>query len=226
MPTSGITSWPLTGRDIITQALVELGAISSGETPTGEETADALMRLNAMLKSWAGEGNLFREETGTLVIPGGTGAGTLPAGVRDVSSVRHVISPTYQRQLGEWNRGQYYSMPNRAQTTSSGPTVYYIGKTVSGVTINVWPVPSSDITLELDYYRAAETVTDPSETVDIPEEWQEAAILGLASRCASMFGVTRADPNTVARVDGKAQQLYQRLLDRDRPDSYFFEPDY
>jgi hypothetical protein len=116
-------------------------------------------------------------------------------------------------------------IPNRAQTTNGGPSVYYLEKGVSGLTIHVWPVPSADIDLEIDYNRIADTVTDPSETLDLPEEWQEAVIMGLASRMASMFGVTRTDPATVQRIDQKAAILYQRLLDRDRPDSYYFEPD-
>jgi hypothetical protein len=39
-----------------------------------------------------------------------------------------------------------------------------------------------------------------------------------------MFGTTRIDPGTVQRVEGQAQMLYQRMLDADRPDSYYFEP--
>jgi hypothetical protein len=101
-----------------------------------------------------------------------------------------------------------------------------VSRTNSVLTINVWPVPADDIALEVDYSKVAETVTDPSETVDVPEEWTEAVILGLASRCASMFGTTRIDPATVQRIDSKAAQIYMRLLDRDRPNSYFFEPDY
>lgn len=226
MTTSGITSWPLTAEEVVTQALVELGAVSSGEIPTGEEMEDGLLRLNSMLKTWAGEGNLYRETTATVTLTGGSPSVDAPSGTRDISSVRHVVSSTYSRQLAEWNRGQYFSMPNRAQTSSSGPSIYYPAKSISGITIYVWPVPSTNITLELDLSRAAETVTDPSETIDVPEEWQEALILGLASRCASMFGITRTDANTVSRIDAKASALYQRLLDRDRPDSYYFEPDY
>lgn len=223
MATSGITDWPLTAEEIITQAMVELGAISSGETPTGEEMNDGQLRFNSMMKSWAGEGNLFRERTGTITIPAGTGAGTLPAGIRDVSSVRHVLSTTNYRQLAEWNRGEFYQLPNRI--ASGNPTAYYVHKTATGLAINIWPVPSTDQTLELDYSTAAETITDPSETVDVPQEWQEAMILGLASRCASMFGTVSTDPNIVARIDAKATALYRQLLDRDRPDSYYFEPD-
>jgi hypothetical protein len=221
--TSGITSWPLTAEELVTQACYELGSHSQGETPSGEEMEDALLRLNAMLKSWAGDGNLFREATETVTVPAGTGVATVPDGVRDVSSVRHVVSSTYNRQLAEWNRAQYYTLPNRI--ASGNPSIYYLAPTTSGLTIHVWPVPATDITLELDYNRSAETVTDPSETLDIPEEWQEAVLYGLASRCASMFGTTRTDPNTVVRIDQKAAVLYQKLLDRDRPDSYYFEAD-
>lgn len=224
MTTSGITSWPLTAGEIVAQAAYELGAYSSGETLSGEDMEDGLVRLNAMLNYWSGEGNLYRQATGTLTIPAGTGAGTLPDDVVTVGSVRHVVSSTYNRQLVPWERAQFYSLPNRASV--GNPSIYYVGKTLSGLTINVWAVPSTDITLELDYGRAVETVTDIAETLDIPQDWQEAAIQGLASRMANMFGSTKTDPSTVGRIDAKAGALYQRLLDRDRPDAYHFEPDY
>jgi hypothetical protein len=100
MTTSGITTWPLTAQEIVTQAAYELGAVSSGETLSGEDMEDGLLRLNAMLNYWSGEGNLYREATGTLVISGGTGA--LPADVAVLSSVRHVVSATNHRQLVPW----------------------------------------------------------------------------------------------------------------------------
>lgn len=222
MSVSGVTDWPLTAGEIVTQAMYELGELSQGEDPSGEEMEDGLLRLNAMLRSWSGEGNLFREASGTLTLPAGTASGTLPADVRDVSSVRYVGS--FNRPLAQWNRSQFYSVPNRTQTGT--PIAYYVSESISGRTLTVWPVPSAGATLELDYSRVAQTVTDPSETVDVPEEWQEALILGLASRLASMFGTTETAPQKVARLDSRAQALYQRLLDRDRPDTYTFEPDY
>lgn len=224
MSTSGITLWPLTALELVTQAAYELGAYSSGETVSGEDMEDGILRLNAMLNYWSGDGGLYREATGTLVISDGTGAGTLPTEVKSVGSVRQVISPTYNRQLTPWERAQFYSLPNRK--ASGNPTIYYVGKTIAGLTIYVWPVPTANITLELDYGRAVEIVTDPNETLDLPQDWQEAVIQGLASRMANMFGSTKTDPQTVARIDSRAAAEYQRLLDRDRPDAYHFEPDY
>ena len=222
MSVSGITDWPLTAGDIVKQAMYELGELTQGEDPSGEEIEDGIIRLNGMLRSWGGEGNLFRESSETLTLPAGTASAALPADVRYVNSVRYVGS--YNRPLAAWNRGQFYSVPNRAQ--SGTPAAYYVSESISGCTITVWPVPSTDAVLELDYSRQAQTVTDPSETVDVPEDWQEALILGLASRLASMFGTTETAAGKVARIDSRAQALYQRLLDRDRPDAYIFEPDY
>lgn len=221
MATSGVTDFALTAREIMRQAAVELGAISSGEDLEASEQDDMLVRLNSMLKSWGTEGNLYREASGTVTVPGGTGAGTLPAGVRDIISVRHVVSPTNYRQLTQWNRSQYYQMPNRS--AAGNPTAFYATQGLSQDAIYIWPVPAADVDLHLDYYRAPEVVTNAAETLDVPQDWTEAVILGIAARCANMFGATRLDPATVANVTARAAALYQMLLDQDRPDSYFFE---
>jgi hypothetical protein len=90
--------------------------------------------------------------------------------------------------------------------------------------LRIWPVPAADITLELDYSRRPFIAETPEDTLDVPQEWHEAIYMGLAARCASMFGADRVSPQTVARIEARAAQLYQRLLDADRPDSYYFEP--
>jgi hypothetical protein len=223
MTTSGTYDWPMTAEQTITQALVDLGALNSGDAPETQETADALVRLNAMLHSWGVRGNLYRDQSGTVVITGGEGGATLPQEVRQINSARYVQSATNHRVLTQWNRDDFYSLPNRSQ--AGNPVAYYLKRGRDAPEIYVWPVPAADITLELDYGAAPETITDASQTVDIPQEWQEATILGLASRCASMFGTTRIDPATVQRIDDRAAQAYQLLLDSDRPDSYYFEPD-
>lgn len=221
MTTSGITAWEMTALDVVTAAMQELGAISMGEVPEASELDAGIVRLNAMLKTWSVKGNLFREATATVVIPGGTGAGTLPDSVAGVSTARLVVSATYERPLTQWNRDQFYRLPNR--TTVGQPTMFYTAQNLGTTSINVWPVPADDVTLHLDYLRAAETVTEAEETLDIPPEWQEAAYLGLAVRIAPMLGSTRLDPNTVMDVQNRARDAYNLLLDHDRPDSYYFE---
>ena len=87
-------------------------------------------------------------------------------------------------------------------------------------------MPSTAATIALDYGRRIQTVTEVNETLDVPEEWQEAVVFGLAGRMANMFGSTKNDPSTVMRIDQRAESAYRRILDRDRPDHYSLEPDF
>jgi hypothetical protein len=222
MPTSLDTTLELTAADACKSAAVELGAIGTADSLEDSEQEEMVRRLNSMLNSWAVEANIFREMTATAVITGGTGAASLPADVGDVNAVRLVVSATNQRQLLPMNRSQYFQFPNRAQVGT--PTMYYYAQGAETDALRIWPVPAADVTLELDYSRRAYAVKAPEETIDVPQEWHETIYLNLASRCASMFGTTRVDPATVQRVDARGAQLYQRMLDADRPDSYFFEP--
>ncbi len=223
MPTSGETAWLLTVRDLVKQAMLELGVIAPGEEPDASEMNDCIVRLNAMLKSWATIGGLsFLEGTTTVTVPAATASVALGLGIRSINSARVVESATNHRAMGAFNRSQYHSLPNKVAVGT--PTVYYVSDAGETATLNVWPVPAAETTITLDYGRTIETVTDPSETIDIPQEWQEAVYLNLAARIASMFGTTRLDPSTVQDVMGRADRVYGRLLDADRPDSYFFEP--
>ncbi len=223
MPTSGTTVWTQTAADLMLSAAYELGAIPMGDEMEASEEAEMIKRFNGMIQTWATEGNLYRDETGTLTIPGGTGAASLPAEVRDIRSVRHILSATNYRILAPWNRDQYYAFPNRAAV--GNPTIFYYQQGAETDVIRIWPVPADDIDLELDYGRAAYAVTSPEETLDIPQDWWEAAMYGLAARCAGIFGSVKLDPANVQRITAQAAAAYQRLLDQDRPDSYYFEPD-
>lgn len=221
MATSGVTSWPLTAGEFVQQAMVKLGVLESGGSPESGEMTDGLVALNAMLKNWSTRVNLWRDGTATLVIAPGAGSAALPQEVRDLNSVRQIISATNHRLLTPWNRDQYYSLPNRAAV--GNPTIYYVKRDLDNVQIYLWPVPSTEITLHLDYSRTAETVTDSGETLDIGQEWAETVIVNLAARLASVFGATRTDPQTVARIDQRAAFLEQELFDSDRPDSIVFQ---
>jgi hypothetical protein len=216
MTSSGVTAWSLTARELVTTAVEDARIYSSGEDVTADDMDVCIRRLNGMLKSWEGKANLFREAEASVAITGGDGIVTLPAGVRDVSSVRHIISSTNERQLAQWNRGQYMMLPNKVAV--GNPSIYYLSRQGAAADLYIWPVPAASITLKIDYSRIAETVTDPGQTLDIPEEWHECVYTNLAVRIADLFGA-QLSPLYLQR----AEMLYQQLLDSDRPDSYTFE---
>jgi hypothetical protein len=218
MATSGTTTRAVTAGDLVREAMVELGVISPGETPNDEEMDGGLTRLNDMLGSWAVDGNLFREASGTLTIDE-EGSATLPDGVRDITSIR-VSTGSIRIPLAPYTRAQYRELPNPDQT-GARPITYYWSQQRDGDQITVWPKPAAGqiFTLYIDYSRGADVVTAPDEEVDIPNEWLECARINLAARMSSMFGATQLDAGNVQRIDALAGGLYRRMLDADRPDS-------
>jgi hypothetical protein len=84
------TSFTMTARDMVTQAMREIGVIASGEQPTADEMADGILRLNSMLKAWAAKGlNLWRDTRDTIDFAAGVSSAILP-GALSVGSARLV----------------------------------------------------------------------------------------------------------------------------------------
>lgn len=214
MTTSGTTAFSNTARDFVKHALLENGIISFGEDPEADELTACLFRLNAMLKSWGARGLTWKQEvytaTGTLNVA----SIVLPDYVREVNAARVYLSATNERALGRFERDDYNILPNKA--ASGSPSLYHVDRNAGAVTIYVWPVPTAAYTLKLDIDRLADTVTDASETIDIPEEWTEAVMCNLALRCCNIFG---ADP--ARELVARAQMLEREMFDAWRPASYF-----
>lgn len=216
MPTSGETAWSLTAREIVTAALQENAIIALGRDPRAAEMDACLVRLNALLKSW--RVGLALEQGATVTVPADSASGAIDAGIDEVLAVRVVISATNERTLARWERDQYLSIPNK--TSSGTPTAYYTSRTTAGTTLYLWPVPTVETDLKVDYLRLPETVTDPTETVDFPERHTEALYANLAVRCAGLFGVQPSQ-----ELFQRAERLRREVEDSERPASYFLEPE-
>lgn len=220
MSTSGVTAWSLTASDIVKAALGEIATIDPGTDPTSDEQTDCILRLNGMLKSWSLKGvSLYRETSSTIATTAATAAVTLGAGIRNISSARLVVSATNERQLWPWTRAEYMAIPNKAAVGQ--PTVYYLDRQRDAAVIYFWPVSATIASIKLDYDRIPETVTAPTQTLDIREELQETVYANLAVRVAGIFGQTPG-PELVAR----AQSLEMQMFDAERPDAYRFEYDH
>lgn len=214
MPTSGDTTWTLTAQDIISQALCdELGVFGFGESVTAEAQDHGLRHLIALMKSCKNSAHL--ESTGTVTIPAASASGTLGANVGEVVSARVVETGGNERQLVRYERDDYLILPDK--TASGAPAIFYVSDQRDEPLCYVWPVPTTDTTLKIDYRRIPETVTAVSQTVDFPNKYLPALIASLAVRCAGRFGVKPGDrPELFAR----AQVLWQEMQDDERPVSY------
>lgn len=213
----------MTARDMVTQAMREIGVLASGEDPSSDELADGILRLNSMLKSYAAKGvNLWRDTDGEVTLLEGVAVASLP-GALSVSSARLVLDDTSDRLMAEWPRDDLLAMPNK--TVTGEPIVYAILTTTAGISMQLYPVPARDVMVRYSYARATATIANPTDAVDIPEMFQEAIWKLLAVRLAPTFGKARADTATVQLVAQQAAELERDMLDWDRPSSYLMGGD-
>lgn len=215
MTTSGVTTWPLTAREIIHAALDENAILDLDDDFSANEAEKCLLRLNALLKSSLTGAHL--ETFGTLTIPAGSASGTLPADVREVISARYVNASGAERMMNQFGRDDYLSLPNKAQ--SGVPFSYYVANQGAAPVMYVWPTPSVDTELRLDYMRMPETITDLDQTVDWPVEYAGALYAMLGVQIAGIFG-EQSPPELIAR----AERLRREIEDADRPSSYYMVP--
>jgi len=217
-----VTSFTMTARDMVTQAMREIGVIASGEQPTADEISDGIVRLNSMLKAWAAKGlNLWRDTASTIDFAAGVSSAILP-GALSVGSAR-LVQDGYERILQLWQADQFAVLPTKDQRGT--PIIYILRQDVTGIVMQLWPVPDQAVTVAYDYGRITGDVIQPSDPVDVPQMFQEAVWKNLAVKLAPTFGKVRADPQTVQVVAADAAQLERDMLDWDRPASYQLGPD-
>jgi hypothetical protein len=122
-----------------------------------------------------------------------------------------------------WSRNQYFNQINK---TSQGSVIncYYSPQLTSG-RLYVWQTASSvNDFVRYTYERPLKTITSGTETLDFPEEWQEAIIYNLAARLTDEYDTP---PIKMQSINGKAIQFLDDLLGWDEEmESLTLQPDF
>jgi hypothetical protein len=209
-------TFSMTAAEVITMAMAETGALALGEAPTAAELADGITRLNLLLKSFAAEGiTPWTDIDGQATITGGNASVVLSPRPIELSEARIVISSTNERPLSRWEQADYARLPNKAAVGT--PTAYSLRFTSTSVTMRVWPVPSTNMTVKYGYARVIDDVAAGSDTLDVPQMWLKPLIMILAEDFIPATGAARADI-----VIAQAEKYRRMVNDWDRPASYSF----
>lgn len=224
MATSGSTNFGLNARQIVEQAHLLLGVLDPEESLADAEGDRGLEALNMMLKTWATAGRLWLQTEGSVTLLASTASYAL-SGVRKVLSVRRRTS-SVDLPLTEWSREDYYDYPTKSAVGT--PLNWYFDSQRATKTLFVWPVPNAAIaastTLPYTYARFIEDCDALTDDPDVPQEWSEALVYGLARRLAPRFPgiVGTAD---FAEIKEASERLYAALSSADQEtSSIFFQP--
>lgn len=214
MAVSNSTDFNETAVELISDALAELGVLADEEPLEDVDLQRGLRALNRMLKAWqADDVQIWTLTEGSVPLVQGDfdylfGAGgaftTVPFEITDCRITRGGTSLPMLRL----SREEYYALPNRLSSNQGYPTQFYYDRQRSGGTMFVWPAPDAMIgTLDFTYRRIIMDMDAGPDDMDLPQEWTEAMVFGLAQRLIGPYA--KAGTPEGNRVEAKAAETYQ-----------------
>jgi hypothetical protein len=196
-----------TVRDLVTAALLDLGAIASGEAPTATEAADALRRLNLLLETWRLEHLLaYAIDTVTFVLTGGASYTIGPGGqintTRPVrlehAALRLPTSPALDLPLHVLTDEEYASIALKG-LTSTLASCLYMDRAYPLASVFLYPTPPSG-TLVLYPWTPLTAFASLDTTVALPPGYELALQTSLSIELASMFRDCTITPALAAQA--------------------------
>jgi len=227
MTTSGVTSFTMTTTQLAEQAFRILGKLAEGEAMTPRMYNDGKLALNLILKTMGTQDRLWLRTERTVTLLADTAAYALSPKPGRVLSVRRRTSGI-DVPMEEFARQTYFDQPNKTVSSSIPIAWYYDSQATTG-TLYVWPAPSAataaSVTLNLTYLRRIEDMVNPSDELDMPQEWLQAIAWMMASDLETQYPVN--DARLAQKIDGRARELMAELDSWDTEnDSLYFQPDY
>jgi hypothetical protein len=185
MATSGTWAFNLDLGDIIEEAYERIG----DELRTGYDYRTARRSLDLLLLEWQNRGlNLWTIKSTTQAITAGTAAYALSAEKVDVlDALMRTGTGTSQtdQYMTRISVNTYARISNKLQT--GAPVQYYVERTPTAITLNLWPVPDTAQTYTMLYYymeRVEDSGKPGSNNVDVPARHLPALVSGLAYQLA------------------------------------------
>jgi len=122
-----------------------------------------------------------------------------------------------------WSRQQYFDQVNKE---SQGTVIsYYYSPQLTNGKFYVWQTASNvDQFLKVTFYKQLDDITDQSQTLEIPQEWQEAIVYALAARLGITYGCDAEQYNRVISAGGT---LMEQIEEWDQEQgNLFIQPNY
>lgn len=206
-----------TNREICQEALEKIGVVAAGAPMDPHDLNTAVSGLDRLLKSWQNTGHtLWKYDRQSVSL---TTASSYTLSDRPL----RILNARLKKQgieipMVELTREEYDTLPQKGST--GVPTqFYYDRRQIEGV-LYIWPLLSvvNGETVEISQVSSFSDVV-VNANAEVPDEWLEAVVYGLAARLADEFEVP-AD-----RVRMRAEIEFDRALGADREGSVFFMAD-
>jgi len=207
MPTAGIGDWTQfsliklynesTGEDIF----ITLDDGTVFQTKLQAVLDSTQLAIAGTLPSGAADGNLVRVLTRPMFRP-----------LRILSARRKDLNTTDQIPLESLSRQEYFALANKEVQGSM--ISYYYSPTLDEGELYVYLTGDANSDeIIITFERLLEDIDDEANNLDIPVEWLNAVVYGLAARLADYYppSVTK-----IKKINAKADETLDRLIDWDQ----------
>ena len=187
MATSGTFTFNLDIGEVIEEAYERCGL----ELRSGYDYKTARRSLDLLMLEWQNRGlNLWTVKNASHTLTAGTAAYGLSAERIEIieASLRTDVGDSSNQSdltMERISAVQYSHLTNKL--TQGRPLQYYVERSPSNITINMWPVPDSQETYTFVYYyleRIEDSGKPASNNMDVPDRYLPCLVSGLAYNIA------------------------------------------
>ena len=218
----------MNGNSLISDALFASGVLGTGQTANADMTTRALRSLNAMLGQWTARRWLvFHLVNLTKTSTGATSYTVGPAGDFNIAARPGQIEAAFVSQnigtaqqidtpIRQLHSREAYNQIAMKQLVSY-PYYFYYDAAMPLGTLYAWPNPNTgQYSLTLTVKDILASITDPSVTLNLPPEYEEALVYNLATRIrinyqmevdAGLLGIARSALGTIRETNAQIATL-------------------
>lgn len=206
-----------TALNLIRRAMLLIGAVATGESPSAEESQDGLSTLNEMLSAWNTQ-RLMTYQVGRYtfnLIAGqqdysvGSGGGWSPTRLVKVEAAW--LRATSLTPVQEWPLElvdlDKWALISEKSTQSPYPQLLYYETSYPLAAAHVWPVPSQINAVILDAWVPLTSVANLTTSIDLPPGYERALRYNLAVEMAPEYGKGALDPTVVALANASKNDV-------------------
>lgn len=185
MAVSGTTAFTLNRDAAITDALIEIGGLAIGGTPTTAQITHASSRLNTIIKAWQGEHLwLYAQTTGTIETVGTENDLAFISGMRRILRAYITIEGT-DTPLTKFSQEDYDSILTK--NPGNVPTHYYVDEPAQKIIL--YPVPDAVYTITFRYETILDDMTNSTDDFALPQPALDMIVKTLAFELAVPYGL-------------------------------------
>jgi len=241
MATSSTYTRTVTFIEILKESLRFIGALESGETPTADETADAISAMNSLIQQWQGPPNfllpgdkMWQRETGLLTLDstknsyslkpsGGQLDIQIPIAILPHPVMRHTSSSA-DTEMSPMTIEDYLALTNKS--VSGFPLMYYYEKRLTEGTLYLDVKPSSSVAsaykISFVYLQPMEIISGSTDEFDIDPSYYRALKYHLGRELAPEYG--RQLTQDMKDLISESLALAQTFNPENAPEDLYFQP--